>query len=74
MEAELGRLTSSLILTEDEEAGEVCPAGLWHSEPLAKGYFVVGRLVSSKSFHPEALHTTLRGSFQPYERNGIQAD
>ncbi|KAL0432446.1 UNVERIFIED_CONTAM: hypothetical protein Slati_2578900 [Sesamum latifolium] len=64
MDSELGRLGASLSLTEEEEAGLV-PMGLWHSEPLTRGFFIVGRLVSSKSFHPEALHTTLRSVFNP---------
>ncbi|KAL0347721.1 UNVERIFIED_CONTAM: hypothetical protein Scaly_1788100 [Sesamum calycinum] len=65
MESELGQFGSSLSLTEEEETGLVFPTGLWHSESLAMGFFVVGRLISSKSFHPEALHTTLRAAFNP---------
>ncbi|KAL0389051.1 UNVERIFIED_CONTAM: hypothetical protein Scaly_0262200 [Sesamum calycinum] len=60
MDSELGRLGVSLSLTEEEDTGLVFPTGLWHSESLTTGFFIVGRLVSSKSFHPEALHTTLR--------------
>ncbi|KAK4415825.1 hypothetical protein Salat_2689900 [Sesamum alatum] len=29
------------------------------------GFFVVGRLIASKSFHPEAVHTTLKSAFNP---------
>ncbi|KAL0370752.1 UNVERIFIED_CONTAM: hypothetical protein Sangu_0393300 [Sesamum angustifolium] len=65
MDSELGRLGVSLSLTEDEDTGLVFPIGLWHSESLTTGFFIVGRLVSSKSFHPEALHTTLRSAFNP---------
>ncbi|KAL0300493.1 UNVERIFIED_CONTAM: hypothetical protein Sangu_3117500 [Sesamum angustifolium] len=65
MESELGRLESSLSLTEEEEVGLVCPAVLWHAEPLSRGFFIVGRLLSSKSFHPEALETTLQETFNP---------
>ncbi|KAK4411758.1 hypothetical protein Sango_0248800 [Sesamum angolense] len=65
MDSDLGRLGSSLSLTEEEEAGLVVPTELWHSKPLKRGFFVVGRLVTSKSFHPEALHTTLRAAFNP---------
>ncbi|KAL0342875.1 UNVERIFIED_CONTAM: hypothetical protein Sangu_1174900 [Sesamum angustifolium] len=50
MESELGQFGSSLSLTEEEETGLVFPTGLWHSESLAMGFFVVGRLISSKSF------------------------
>ncbi|KAL0406171.1 UNVERIFIED_CONTAM: hypothetical protein Slati_3931000 [Sesamum latifolium] len=35
------------------------------AEPLSRGFFIVGRLLSSKSFHPEALQTTLRAAFNP---------
>ncbi|KAL0327910.1 UNVERIFIED_CONTAM: putative mitochondrial protein [Sesamum calycinum] len=65
MDSELGRLGSALSLTEEEEVGLVCPTGLWHTEPLARGFFIVGRLLSSKPFHPEALQTTLRTTFNP---------
>ncbi|KAL0301649.1 UNVERIFIED_CONTAM: hypothetical protein Sradi_6441700 [Sesamum radiatum] len=65
MDSELGRLGSALSLTEEEEVGLVCPTGLWHTEPLARGFFIVGRLLSSKPFHPEALQTTLRTAFNP---------
>ncbi|KAL0303468.1 UNVERIFIED_CONTAM: hypothetical protein Sradi_6214900 [Sesamum radiatum] len=64
MDSELGWLGASLSLTKDEEVGLV-PMGLWHSESLTRGFFIVGRLVFSKSFHPEALHTTLRSAFNP---------
>ncbi|KAL0368439.1 UNVERIFIED_CONTAM: hypothetical protein Scaly_1062800 [Sesamum calycinum] len=63
MKSELGRLGSSLFLTEEEETGLVVPTGLCYSESLAEGFIVVGRLISSKSFHREALHTTLRSTF-----------
>ncbi|KAL0402427.1 UNVERIFIED_CONTAM: hypothetical protein Slati_4272600 [Sesamum latifolium] len=65
MDSELGRLGASLTVTEDEEMGGVVPSGLWHSEPVTRGFFIVGRLVSSKSFHPEALHSTLKVAFNP---------
>ncbi|KAL0356430.1 UNVERIFIED_CONTAM: hypothetical protein Sradi_4089900 [Sesamum radiatum] len=65
MESELGRLGASLSLTEEEEVGWVVPTGLWHSEPLTRGFYIVGRLVSSKPFHPEALQNTLGLAFNP---------
>ncbi|KAL0381702.1 UNVERIFIED_CONTAM: hypothetical protein Sangu_0234500 [Sesamum angustifolium] len=65
MDSDLGRLGSSLSLTEEEETGLVVPTGLWHSKPLKRGFFTIRRLVTSKSFHPEALHTTLRAAFNP---------
>ncbi|KAK4437869.1 hypothetical protein Salat_0120900 [Sesamum alatum] len=65
MESELGRLGAALSNTEDEESGLVFPTGLWHAEPLTSDFFVVGRLLSTKSFHPEALHSTLKLAFNP---------
>ncbi|KAL0412613.1 UNVERIFIED_CONTAM: hypothetical protein Sradi_1463000 [Sesamum radiatum] len=65
MEPDLSRLGSSLSLTEEEESGLNFPSGLWHADPTSKGFFLVGRLLTSKSFHPEALHTTLKTAFNP---------
>ncbi|KAL0344529.1 UNVERIFIED_CONTAM: hypothetical protein Sradi_4284200 [Sesamum radiatum] len=65
MAADFGRLGTALSLTEEEEAGWVLPTGVWHAEPFTRGFFIVGRLVSTKSFHPEALHTTLKTAFNP---------
>ncbi|KAL0456756.1 UNVERIFIED_CONTAM: hypothetical protein Slati_1014800 [Sesamum latifolium] len=65
MASELDRLGLSLSLTEEEEMGTVCPTGIWHAEHQTSGLFVMGRLVSNKSFHPEALHTTLKTAFNP---------
>ncbi|KAL0434851.1 UNVERIFIED_CONTAM: hypothetical protein Sradi_0193000 [Sesamum radiatum] len=65
MESDLRRLSSVLTLTEEEEGGEVCPAGLWHAEPLSRDFFILGRLLSPKPFHPDAFQSTLRTTFQP---------
>ncbi|KAL0285702.1 UNVERIFIED_CONTAM: hypothetical protein Scaly_2811500 [Sesamum calycinum] len=64
MAASLERLGATLSLTEEEEAGLV-PAGLWHAESGSRGFYVVGRVLSSKPFHPEALQSTLRMAFNP---------
>ncbi|KAL0361675.1 UNVERIFIED_CONTAM: hypothetical protein Sradi_3852000 [Sesamum radiatum] len=77
MASELHRLGSQLSLTEEEEAGWVLPSGVWHSEPLNRGFFVVGRLASGKSFHPEALQYTLRIAFsmvRSFEFKMIEGD
>ncbi|KAL0443829.1 UNVERIFIED_CONTAM: hypothetical protein Slati_2105600 [Sesamum latifolium] len=63
MESELSRLGASLSLTEEEEASYVLPTGIWHAEPLSSSFVIVGRLLSSKSFHPEAMQNTLRTAF-----------
>ncbi|KAK4421445.1 hypothetical protein Salat_2095100 [Sesamum alatum] len=65
MASDLVRLGASLLLMEEEESRLVFPMGIWHVKPMAHGFFVVGRLVASKSFHPEALHTTLKVAFNP---------
>ncbi|KAL0434897.1 UNVERIFIED_CONTAM: hypothetical protein Sradi_0197600 [Sesamum radiatum] len=64
MESDLWRLGSLLSLTEEEEAGFVCPTGLWHSENVSHGFFIVGRLLATKSFHSEAMQTTLQAAFK----------
>ncbi|KAK4395316.1 hypothetical protein Sango_1685900 [Sesamum angolense] len=65
MESDLSRLGASLSLTEEEESGLILPAGLWHADPLPQGFFIVGRVLSQRGFHPEALHTTLKAAFNP---------
>ncbi|KAL0359794.1 UNVERIFIED_CONTAM: hypothetical protein Sangu_0828800 [Sesamum angustifolium] len=65
MASPLDRLGASLSLTEEEDAGIVLPAGLWHADPVPQGFFIVGRLLSMKPFHPEALQTTLKAAFNP---------
>ncbi|KAL0299111.1 UNVERIFIED_CONTAM: hypothetical protein Sradi_6570900 [Sesamum radiatum] len=65
MEANLGRLSLSLTLTAEEKIGVLCPAGLWHTDALVRDFFVVCHLVSSKSFPPETLQSTLRAAFNP---------
>ncbi|KAL0331699.1 UNVERIFIED_CONTAM: hypothetical protein Sangu_1715400, partial [Sesamum angustifolium] len=65
MDSDLGLLGASLSLTKEEESGVVFPTGLWHTEPLSRGFFVVGCLLSSKSFHPKALQSTLKVAFSP---------
>ncbi|KAK4434326.1 F-box/FBD/LRR-repeat protein [Sesamum alatum] len=65
MDSDLHRLSASLSLTEEEDVGEVMPTGVWHTDPTAHGFLVVGRLLSSRSFHPDALQSTLPSVFNP---------
>ncbi|KAL0285924.1 UNVERIFIED_CONTAM: hypothetical protein Sangu_2757600 [Sesamum angustifolium] len=65
MDSDLGGLGSLLSFIEEEESGLVVLTGLWHAETLSLGFFVVGRLLSSTSFHLEALHSTLKAAFNP---------
>ncbi|KAL0444993.1 UNVERIFIED_CONTAM: hypothetical protein Slati_2222000 [Sesamum latifolium] len=68
MEADLNRLGEALILTEKEELGVVMSSGVWHSDPETRGFHVVGRLLSHKPFHPEALKSVLQSSLNPEGR------
>ncbi|KAK4430910.1 hypothetical protein Salat_0852900 [Sesamum alatum] len=65
MDSDLSRLSASLSLTEDEDSDPVMSTGVWHADTAVQGFLVVGRLLSARSFHPEALHSTLRASFNP---------
>ncbi|KAL0411506.1 UNVERIFIED_CONTAM: hypothetical protein Slati_3740300 [Sesamum latifolium] len=65
MEAELTRLGKALDLTDKEELGVVMPTGVWHSDPETYGFHVLGRLLSHKPYHGEALKTILHSSLNP---------
>ncbi|KAL0318627.1 UNVERIFIED_CONTAM: hypothetical protein Sangu_2018900 [Sesamum angustifolium] len=65
MEAELNRLGKALNLTEEEELGVVMPSGVWHSDSESRGFHTVGRLLSHKPYHVEALKTILHSSLNP---------
>ncbi|KAL0462101.1 UNVERIFIED_CONTAM: LINE-1 retrotransposable element O protein [Sesamum latifolium] len=65
MEEDLSRLGQSLVLTEEEELGEVLPAGIWHSDPDSSGFHVVGQVLSHKPYRVEALKTVLQSSLNP---------
>ncbi|KAL0385772.1 UNVERIFIED_CONTAM: hypothetical protein Sradi_2971500 [Sesamum radiatum] len=61
------RLGVALTLTEEADSGLVLPGGLWHTDSPTQGFFVVGRLLASKSFNPDALHSTLKLAFNPVQ-------
>ncbi|KAK4413883.1 hypothetical protein Salat_2801100 [Sesamum alatum] len=65
IDSDLKRLSDSLTLTEDEEAGFMIPLGVWHANPVILGFLVVGHLPSNRSFHPDALQSTLLPSLNP---------
>ncbi|KAL0458904.1 UNVERIFIED_CONTAM: hypothetical protein Slati_0517600 [Sesamum latifolium] len=65
MVLDLARLGAALTLTEEEDSGYVMPAGIWHTDSSTPSYFVVGRLLASKPFNPDALHSTLKLAFNP---------
>ncbi|KAL0296157.1 UNVERIFIED_CONTAM: hypothetical protein Sradi_6667800 [Sesamum radiatum] len=43
----------------------VMPSGLWHSDPNTHGFHLVGRILSHKPYHGEALKTILLSSMNP---------
>ncbi|KAK4415678.1 Crocetin glucosyltransferase, chloroplastic [Sesamum alatum] len=45
--------------------GVVVPLGVWHGESESQGHFIVGRILSPKPFHDEALRTVLQTAFNP---------
>ncbi|KAL0413619.1 UNVERIFIED_CONTAM: hypothetical protein Sradi_1563600 [Sesamum radiatum] len=65
MDADLENLGAALKLSENENNGVVVPLGVWHRESDVEGLFIVGRILSSRSFHPDALKQTLHLSFNP---------
>ncbi|KAK4430657.1 hypothetical protein Salat_1366400 [Sesamum alatum] len=65
MDFDLHRLGKALSLTDKEESGAVIPLGLWQNDDEQKGFFMVGRILSQKGFHPNALCTTLQAAFNP---------
>ncbi|KAL0426172.1 UNVERIFIED_CONTAM: hypothetical protein Sradi_1152000 [Sesamum radiatum] len=65
MEEDIARLGQALILTEEEEVGVVMPVGIWHSDSDSGGFHTVGRVLSHKSYHMEALKTVLQSALNP---------
>ncbi|KAL0361921.1 UNVERIFIED_CONTAM: hypothetical protein Sradi_3876600, partial [Sesamum radiatum] len=55
MASDLVRLGAALTLMEEEDSGWVLPTGIWHADTSSPGFFVVGRLLASKTFNPDAL-------------------
>ncbi|KAK4383569.1 putative mitochondrial protein [Sesamum angolense] len=63
MDQDIHRMGRALNLSEDEEQGVIIPLGVWHGESDRQGFFLVGRILSTKPFHPEALKTVLQSAF-----------
>ncbi|KAK4425996.1 hypothetical protein Salat_1793600 [Sesamum alatum] len=64
IDSEINRLGVSLSLFE-EDSRLIMPTGTWHAKPVDQGLFVVGRLLSSRTFHPDALQSTFLDAFKP---------
>ncbi|KAL0361162.1 UNVERIFIED_CONTAM: hypothetical protein Sradi_3800700 [Sesamum radiatum] len=65
MELEAERLAKSLVLTEEEGARLIVPAGIWNETVAREGYYLVGRLLSSKPYRIEYLRSTLASIINP---------
>ncbi|KAL0305017.1 UNVERIFIED_CONTAM: hypothetical protein Scaly_2999900 [Sesamum calycinum] len=65
MDQDIHRMGRALNLSEDEEQGVIVPLGVWHGESDRQGFFLVGRILSTKPFHPEALKIVLQTAFNP---------
>ncbi|KAL0403556.1 UNVERIFIED_CONTAM: hypothetical protein Sradi_1996400 [Sesamum radiatum] len=65
MDSDLNRLGNTLNLAEEIDEEAVVPLGVWHTDVDPQGFFLVGRLLTSKPFNVEALRTTLLSSFNP---------
>ncbi|KAL0285027.1 UNVERIFIED_CONTAM: hypothetical protein Sangu_2797200 [Sesamum angustifolium] len=65
MDSGLNRLHTSLSLTEAEEDGVVIASNLWYSDSETYELYLVGRLLSPKPFHADALKSTLLLAFNP---------
>ncbi|KAK4438883.1 hypothetical protein Salat_0222900 [Sesamum alatum] len=65
MDDELLKLGQNLSLSYVEVTRVEIPLDLWNSDTDLPGFCVVGRLLSHKSFHFEALRSTLTTAFNP---------
>ncbi|KAK4428387.1 hypothetical protein Salat_1138300 [Sesamum alatum] len=63
MDQDLHNPGKSLSITDEEENDTLILTGLWHKEVELEGFYIVGRVLSSKSIHTEALRTTVMASF-----------
>ncbi|KAK4413967.1 hypothetical protein Salat_2809500 [Sesamum alatum] len=63
MDDEISKLGQLLALSSDEVTGWEILLDLWNSDTNLPGFCVVGRLFSHKSFHFEALRSTLTTTF-----------
>ncbi|KAL0317110.1 UNVERIFIED_CONTAM: hypothetical protein Sangu_2125300 [Sesamum angustifolium] len=65
MDSGLNGLKSALSLTELEDAGVVIASSLWYSDSDSYDLYLVGRILSSRAFHADALKSTLLLAFNP---------
>ncbi|KAL0396708.1 UNVERIFIED_CONTAM: putative mitochondrial protein [Sesamum calycinum] len=65
MDSGLNGLKSALSLTESEDAGVVIASSLWYSDSDSYELYLVGRVLSSRAVHADALKSTLLLAFNP---------
>ncbi|KAL0438583.1 UNVERIFIED_CONTAM: hypothetical protein Slati_2341300 [Sesamum latifolium] len=65
MDFGFNHLKAALPLTESEDAGVAIASNLWYSDSDSHELYLVGRLLSHKPFHADALKSTLPLAFNP---------
>ncbi|KAK4392125.1 putative mitochondrial protein [Sesamum angolense] len=65
MDQDIHRMGRALNLSKDEEQGSSSSWVLGMRNLIDKYFFLVGRILSTKPFHPEALKTVLQLAFNP---------
>ncbi|KAL0320274.1 UNVERIFIED_CONTAM: hypothetical protein Sradi_5288900 [Sesamum radiatum] len=65
MELEAEHFAKVLVLIEDEEDKLVIPLGVWNGTIERDGFYLVGRLLSSKSYRIEYLRSTIASIISP---------
>ncbi|KAL0337596.1 UNVERIFIED_CONTAM: hypothetical protein Scaly_2034700 [Sesamum calycinum] len=65
MDSGINRLKTALSLTESEDDGVVIASSLWYSDSDMFGLYLVGRLLTPRPFHADALKSTLMLAFNP---------
>ncbi|KAK4432816.1 hypothetical protein Salat_1043800 [Sesamum alatum] len=72
MAEELGKMKEVLGLSELEQRSVMVPLGSWQGDSEVPSFFMVGRLLSRRSFNFEALKNTLMNVFNPIKGLGIR--
>ncbi|KAL0454689.1 UNVERIFIED_CONTAM: hypothetical protein Slati_0808100 [Sesamum latifolium] len=65
MNREVERLQRNLRITEDEERGVMISDGEWNNDIESHTLCLVGRVLTTKTFHFEALATSTKGMINP---------
>ncbi|KAL0357395.1 UNVERIFIED_CONTAM: hypothetical protein Scaly_1425200 [Sesamum calycinum] len=63
--SDLTSLGTILSFIEEEDLGLVLPVRLWHADSPTQGFFISGRLLAAKSFHLDALSSSLKPTYSP---------